>query len=232
MVDVDRSQLTCVSNESTTGLVGCRVQSADLRYRSPLFESWGWHGELYWALCEHFLLPREIALQRPRFFGRRRQWIAGAAFLVARREFLDVGGFDPAFFLYYEDCDLSRTYRSRGLPIRTTAAITVTHAGGGSSPRDSCTMTCYCLLGLIEYVAKWEGRVAARDAAMRGLFLLHAIERIGGRLAHAPLIGTRARQKQSSARIVRSWLVAAADRTPLAGAYPAATEALREALSP
>jgi GT2 family glycosyltransferase len=62
-----------------------------------------------------------------------RAWLSAALLLCARAEFLDVGGFDESFFLYYEDQELSRRYAAHGLPLVVTNAITCRHARGGSS---------------------------------------------------------------------------------------------------
>ena len=231
LVGVDRGQLENLRRDPVTGLVGCRVRSQKLTYHHLKFAAWGWKAELYWALSQYFLVPCEISVMRPRLAGRhRRQWIAGAAFVVARHEFLEVGGFDDQIFLYFEDFDLSRTYSAHGLPIRTTEAITVAHIGQQSSPQDECTMIGYACLGLIEYVHKWEGSDAARDAASRCLRVLAAIELIGRACGGVPLLGPRAKRKRESAFTVRSWLVAAATQPPVPNAYAAAAAALRRAL--
>jgi GT2 family glycosyltransferase len=41
-------------------------------------------------------------------------WLPGTAVLFRREWFLDIGGFDPGFFMYCEDVDLSRRARARG----------------------------------------------------------------------------------------------------------------------
>jgi GT2 family glycosyltransferase len=41
-------------------------------------------------------------------------WLPGTAMLFRREWFLDIGGFDPGFFMYCEDVDLSRRARDRG----------------------------------------------------------------------------------------------------------------------
>ena len=230
IVSISHSGLSELRPELPTGIVGCRIQDTPARHHEPRSVSWGWRGELRWALIEHFLMPRELNLRRPRLGRPSRPWVAGAAFLVARDEFLAVGGFDQDFFLYYEDLDLSHAYRSHGLPIRTTDAVTVSHVGGRSSPRDTSTMTGYSLLGLLQYVAKWEGVSAARHAAGRCLYYLEAIEFVGRNLDFVPALGRRARAKQTSAARVRSWLAAAAAQPPMPGAYPNAIEALQFAL--
>ena len=60
----------------------------------------------------------------------------GAAAL--RREMLDeVGGFDPALFLYYEDTDLSWRMRAAGWQVRYVPTAIARHAHAASSGTDS-----------------------------------------------------------------------------------------------
>src|SRR5205814_1501518 len=59
-------------------------------------------------------------------------WVSGVAMLVRRDEFLARGGFDPAFWMYYEDVDLCRRYREAGQRVVRDAAATVVHISGGS----------------------------------------------------------------------------------------------------
>lgn len=56
----------------------------------------------------------------------------GGAFLIDRQMFLDVGGFDEKFFLYYEDDDFSHRLVCRGQPIIVVNDAVVTHAIGNS----------------------------------------------------------------------------------------------------
>ena len=231
VVAVDHSELKTLSGDPITGLVGCRARGTGMD-RYLISNSWDWKAELFWLLGQHFLVPRELTLRRPRLtFKRRSQWIAGAAFVVRRSEFLEAGGFDDTFFLYFEDVDLSRTYNHRRLPIRTTDAFTVSHIGQGSSPRDEDTMTSFALLSLIQYVDKWEGSGAARDAATWCLRLLRMVEATGTAFESVPVLGPRAAKKRDSAAVVRSYLAKAGVRSPIAGAYGAASDAIRGALS-
>jgi len=106
VVAVDHSELKTLSGDPITGLVGCRARGTGMD-RYLISNSWDWKAELFWLLGQHFLVPRELTLRRPRLtFKRRSQWIAGAAFVVRRSEFLEAGGFDDTFFLYFEDVDL------------------------------------------------------------------------------------------------------------------------------
>lgn len=56
----------------------------------------------------------------------------GGAFLVDRQLFLDIGGFDEKFFLYYEDDDLSHRIVQHGEPIIVVNDAVVKHAIGNS----------------------------------------------------------------------------------------------------
>jgi len=58
-----------------------------------------------------------------------------AAALYDRRVFLDAGGFDEAFFAYFEDTDLAFRLRLGGHHCLYVDTATVRHAGWGSSKR-------------------------------------------------------------------------------------------------
>jgi GT2 family glycosyltransferase len=60
-------------------------------------------------------------------------WVSGACMLVRRAAFDDVSGFDPRYFLYWEDADLCRRLRARGYEIRYVPGATAVHQVGQSS---------------------------------------------------------------------------------------------------
>jgi GT2 family glycosyltransferase len=60
-------------------------------------------------------------------------WLSGACVLGVRTSLVDVGGFDPRYFLYWEDADLCRRLRARGHEIRYVPAATAVHRVGHSS---------------------------------------------------------------------------------------------------
>jgi GT2 family glycosyltransferase len=61
------------------------------------------------------------------------RFVHGAAFMMERAAFLELGGFDEAIFLYHEDDDLSLRLVERRIPITVVADALVVHAGGGAS---------------------------------------------------------------------------------------------------
>jgi N-acetylglucosaminyl-diphospho-decaprenol L-rhamnosyltransferase len=63
-------------------------------------------------------------------------WVAGMFMLARREAFRAVGGFDERYFLYYEDIDLCRRLRQRGLEIRLVPSAKVVHDARKTSHRD------------------------------------------------------------------------------------------------
>ena len=54
-------------------------------------------------------------------------WVAGAAFLLRREALNDVGVFDEAFFIYFEEVDLCLRLRQAGWEVRYFPGVTVVH---------------------------------------------------------------------------------------------------------
>lgn len=129
-----------------------------------MFKERGWpHDAL--SLTFGALRPRELPRPSPSGYSSQALWASGAVLLVRRSEFLAIGGFDPRFFLYYEDRDLSWRYREAGLPVRSTTALAADHVGGGSSDVDGdrSDILAFGILGWLQYVANVYGiETAAR----------------------------------------------------------------------
>ena len=73
--------------------------------------------------------------------GRRRGsapagWLSGSCFLVDLEAFHSVGGFDPGYFMYFEDVDLAARLGERGwLHVYAPSAV-VEHEGGHATRRE------------------------------------------------------------------------------------------------
>ena len=65
-------------------------------------------------------LPGEVAI------------LQGACVLIRAALFRETGGFDPRFFLYAEDLDLSLEIRRRGWTLACVSDLVVRHLGGQS----------------------------------------------------------------------------------------------------
>jgi len=64
-------------------------------------------------------------------------WVCGAAFLIRSDLFRALGGFDPRFFLYFEETDLCRRALSRGTEIWAVGEAIAEHVGGASAREQS-----------------------------------------------------------------------------------------------
>ena len=204
---VDANDLSELVECHSVGIRGCLVVDGD-RARHLRYSEWHWRGELCWLIVQWFLVPREITMRRPpSFLPRSRTWISGAAFVVGRTEFLDLGGFDEGIFLYFEDMDLSRRYRQHGIEVGGTDAIAVTHEGQGSSGGDHERIEGWALLSFIELAAKRPGRRDGERAARAVLRVLTGVSVVARLAAVLPVIGPRAAVKARSAALIRSGLL-------------------------
>jgi N-acetylglucosaminyl-diphospho-decaprenol L-rhamnosyltransferase len=194
IVGVDSEAVGKLLNERPFGLVGASFVSSG---GSDGSLHGGLHPERHWFFAyvsQTFGLfrPREWPRRPPRSRPGAAVWLGGAAVLVAREEFDRLGRFDPRFFLYYEDRELSARYRDTGLPIRSTSAIRVEHQGGGSSYAEGFRTVPqgWALLGWVQYlslrngpkVACRAGRLAFRTLQSLDLVLSMARPAAGPRL--------------------------------------------------
>jgi N-acetylglucosaminyl-diphospho-decaprenol L-rhamnosyltransferase len=60
-------------------------------------------------------------------------WVKGAAMAIRREAFNAVGGFDEAFYMYFEDADLCWRLTKAGWQIHFAPVTTVMHIGGAST---------------------------------------------------------------------------------------------------
>lgn len=75
----------------------------------------------YYALVYRFL-PSKMA--------REIEWASGVAFLMRRKAFFEIGGFDERYFLYIEDADLGLRLRRAGYKIRYLPEAKIIHHRG------------------------------------------------------------------------------------------------------
>jgi N-acetylglucosaminyl-diphospho-decaprenol L-rhamnosyltransferase len=88
--------------------------------------------------------------------------VKGAALLVRRSAFDEVGGFDESFFLYAEETDLLARLSARGHRILYEPRAEVAHLGGGSG---GDALFGHLHAGLRRYVEKHHGKAAGKLAA-------------------------------------------------------------------
>jgi GT2 family glycosyltransferase len=134
-----RIALERMDAEPEVGLAGGRLIGED--------GAWQPSARLFPSNFNDFLSLTGLAhrFRTSRFFGRadrtwadpleetETDWVPGA-FSILRSTVLErIGGFDEAFFLYYEEVDLCRRIKAAGFKIQYWPDIVVVHLGGESS---------------------------------------------------------------------------------------------------
>ena len=73
---------------------------------------------------------------RPQQVGITRRWLTGACLAVHESIWSKIGGFDEAFFLYWEDVDLSLRAEDAGSRLVVRTDLTVVHDEGGTQGQE------------------------------------------------------------------------------------------------
>jgi N-acetylglucosaminyl-diphospho-decaprenol L-rhamnosyltransferase len=81
-------------------------------------------------------------------------WLSGACILVRRSAFDAVGGFDDAFFMYFEDVDLGYRLGRHGWRNVFVPSATVVHEGGHSTKANSAAMIAAHHVSARRWIAK------------------------------------------------------------------------------
>jgi N-acetylglucosaminyl-diphospho-decaprenol L-rhamnosyltransferase len=166
------AELICVSNgdllpgaDALAALCAAATEEPRAGMVGPVFEGGSEH--------YHAPLPRPSTLLARTFIGR---WGAGAARRPAEGETIEVGqvsgacvvmrravweragGFDDAFFLWYDDVDLARRLVDLGYANIVVGSALVRHGGAGSFGQlDGRTAQAIRLASLERYIAKHHG---------------------------------------------------------------------------
>jgi N-acetylglucosaminyl-diphospho-decaprenol L-rhamnosyltransferase len=104
-------------------------------------------------------------------------WVTGAFVLMRRRAFEEVGGFDPALWLYAEDMDLCWRLRARGWLIRWEPAAIAHHAHSASAQQvfQDEALLVHIAVAQHLWMLRRRGVLATRVAALAGA-LVAALE--------------------------------------------------------
>ena len=118
------------------------------------------------------------------------QWLCGAVLLADRALLEELGGFDPRFFLYYEETDLCRRVRARGRELWAVGAAVARHAAHDSAAKTRKEMYEGCLVehyypSRFHYLAKQYGWAAAAATDAGEIALLAGRDLIA-RIARRP----------------------------------------------
>lgn len=89
------------------------------------------------------------------------QAVPGTAFVIRRRLFVKLGGFDEHFFLYFEETDLCKRVCDAGLKLVMTPEAKVYHAWGSSTKKSKQNINKIFMQSRFYYFRKHFGLVAA-----------------------------------------------------------------------
>lgn len=111
-------------------------------------------------------LPFLVRYGRNREYNYTRQpldvgYITGADMMVRASVIAEVGGFDPDFFLYYEETELTFRIRRAGYRVVSIPTVKITHLSG-KSPMENEARSRQILRGRALYMQKVYGSEKAR----------------------------------------------------------------------
>ncbi len=138
---------------------------------------WVWPGNPWTA---RYRREREAPRERPA------GWLSGSCFLVDTEAFWSVGGFDPGYFMYFEDVDLGARLGRRGwLHVYVPSAV-VEHEGGHATRRQPHRMQRVHHTSALRYLSRqyprvWHAplRLALRIGLGARMLLSYASARVG-----------------------------------------------------
>jgi N-acetylglucosaminyl-diphospho-decaprenol L-rhamnosyltransferase len=121
-----------IDRESITRLIAA-VSDDPLLMITPTVREPG--GKIWFAGADVLLDDGRMSnpARRPERGGRPyREWLSGACFALSVELWRKSGGFDPDYFLYWEDVDLSYRVQKVGGRLEVDAEATAMHAQGGT----------------------------------------------------------------------------------------------------
>jgi hypothetical protein len=136
-----------------------QLQSSRRRFPTP----WSAIFESTWLqdYAPPGMLDRLYARDLPPDQAVEVDWVAGAALLLRREAYRQVGGFDEGFFMYSEELDLCKRLKAAGWSIAHEPAGRVIHYEGRSSAQVPAATHIRFNTSKIRYLRKHHGRLAA-----------------------------------------------------------------------
>lgn len=121
--DLIKRAETYLDNHKRVGIVGLLL--CDLAGK-PESQGFGDEVDLSTLVSRHFSTKQ--TLTAPKQVG----WVSGGAMIVRRSTWEQLGGFDPKFFMYWEDVDLCRRANKAGSEVVILPDLRVLHQRGAS----------------------------------------------------------------------------------------------------
>jgi GT2 family glycosyltransferase len=110
-------------------------------------------------------------------------WVSGACLMARTQALRQCGGFDPHFFMYFEEVDLSRRLAALGWETWYEPAATVIHHHGRSADQDVVARDRHFYRSKYRYLTRYWGAVPARGARLlaAGLFSAELLAQLARR---------------------------------------------------
>jgi GT2 family glycosyltransferase len=107
-------------------------------------------------------------------------WLSGACLLGRTAALREVGGFDPLFFMYFEEVDLCRRLAARGWQTWYEPAAVVTHYHSQSADQDVSARDRHYYRSKYRYACRYLGPTTARllSAGAAPLFAAEALAQV------------------------------------------------------
>jgi GT2 family glycosyltransferase len=156
-----------------------------------------------WQFAGDLLTPRDVVLEaigHPQALERRRtirageppfrtSWLCGAVVLVRKALFDEIGGFDPRYFLYFEETDLWQRAHRAGWELWAVGQAVASHSQGGSAKGEGRRLYHGCIAkhffrSRFEYMRAhfgWPKAVAAELVELGLISARAAIRAVRGR---------------------------------------------------
>ena len=149
--------LACFADDPDCGIAGARLVYPDGRLQEA--------GALVFADGSAWNVGRFEDRDDPRFAYRREvDYVSGAALMIPRALFAELGGFDTRYApAYYEDADLAFATRARGRKVVYQPASLIVHDEGTSAGTDlDAGMKRHQRPNQARFVAKWQAALASQ----------------------------------------------------------------------
>ena len=199
--------LAYMDSHSQTGLLGPQLVSPDgsvqsTRRRFPTLLTASFESTWLQPLAPRSLLNRYYALDLSDEAISEVDWVMGAALLVRREAYEQVGGFDEGFFMYSEEVDWCRRMKAAGWQVVYFPPARIIHHAGRSSEQVPAATHIRFNASKVRYFRKYHGLLAAETLR---LYLLGNFAVQLGLEAAKWLVGSR--RALRAARVAAYWQV-------------------------
>jgi len=93
--------------------------------------------------------------------SKKTVWLSGAALLVRRDAFVEAGGFDENYFLYFEDIDVCYRIGQEGWKVKVLPRVRIYHEGGASTAALSLRSRYYYRQSQLYFYRKYNSRLSS-----------------------------------------------------------------------